>query len=109
VNRQEIFAALAPAMHEVAVAGGAVVVQLKDLTVRERDAWRQACAQDDGSLRPDWLLHLLHLAVHDGEGQRLWATPGEVDGPDAIISALATEVLKANGLAADSQKEAAGN
>ena len=109
MKRDQILAALQPATHEVSVAGGALVVRLKDLTVRERDGWRSACANDDGTLKADWLLHLLHLAVHDGDGQRLWATPAEVDGPDALISELAQAVLKANGLAADSQKEAAGN
>lgn len=109
MNREAILAALQPTFQEVQAAGGAVVVQVKDLTVREREAWRTASAGEDGQLKPDWLLQLLSLAVHDGDGAKLWPTAADVDGPDAIISELAQAVLRQNGLAADSQKEAQGN
>ena len=109
MNRDQILAALQPTFQQAEAAGGALRVQVKDLTVREREAWRAASAAEDGALKSDWLLQLLALAVHDEAGQRVWHTAGEVDGPDSVISELAQQVLRINGLAGDSQKDAQGN
>jgi len=109
MDRNQILAALQPASHQVSIRDGAISFHIKDLTVRERDAWRTACTKDDGSLRPDWLLHLLHIAVLDESGQPVWDSIDAVDGPDAIVSEMASHVLRINGLAQDSQKDAQGN
>jgi hypothetical protein len=108
VNREQILAALAPSFKSVEVADGKLQLKIKDLTVRERESWRAASAEGEG-LKSDWLLRLLHLAVYTVDGEQLWQQVEDVDGPDSLISAISEVVLKVNGLASGSQKEAMGN
>lgn len=107
MQRDAILALLQPAYEAIEVQG--IKLKVKHLTVREREVWRAASTKDDGSLKADWLLQLLALAVHDEACQPVWPDLASVDGPDGIISDMAKEVLRINGLAADSQKEAQGN
>jgi hypothetical protein len=108
VNREQVLALLAPSFHPVEVADGRLQLKVKDLTVRERETWRAASADGEG-LKQDWLLRLLHLAVYTVDGEQLWPAIEDVDGPDSLISAISEVVLKVNGLASGSQKEAMGN
>jgi hypothetical protein len=106
--KDSLKAILAPKVEPFELGPGAAV-KIKELSLKERIAWRAASVLEDGKLSDDWIAQLLFRAVQDEAGDPLWASAEEVDGSESVLGRLLEACQKANGLAADSSKEAQGN
>jgi hypothetical protein len=102
-------ALLMPKKHLHEIADG-VHVQIKELSLKERIEWRKAAIAEDGdSLKDDWIQALLHLAVLDEDGSKVWESADEVDGSEEIIKKILELVQDVNGLKSESVDEAEKN
>ena len=106
--KESLKALLAPRSSSYELAEG-LSVQIRELSLKERILWRAESVKEDGSLKDDWVSHLLYLSVRDMDGDRIWESAAEVDGSESVLGRLLEAVQRINGLAADSNKEAQGN
>jgi hypothetical protein len=89
--------------------GEDVKVVIKELSLRERINWRVECINENGDLKPDWMAHLLHVAVLQESGAKVWDKPEEVDGSEAVLADLLKKVQEVNKMTSDAVEEASGN
>lgn len=108
-TRESILSALSIRAVPFVLPGG-ITVRIREMSVRERLDWRRASLKDNGELVDDWALRVVQVCtLLPDVDEPLWPTVDQVDGPDAVLSALVQEVLRVNGLAAGAVKEEAEN
>jgi len=102
--KESLKALLAP-KSSVFELGQGVSVQIRELSLRERIAWRSESIGPDGKLGDDWVQNLLFRAVRDDDGNPVWERPEDVDGSESVLGKLLEAVQGVNGLGADKAQE----
>lgn len=89
--------------------GEDVKVVIKELSLRERIKWRAESVDEKGDLKPDWVAHLLQVAVLHESGAPVWDKPEDVDGSETVLTELLLKVQETNRLTAAAIEDARGN
>lgn len=84
-------------------------VIVKQMSLRDRLAWRAGILDEKGAVRDNWELELLALTVRKLDGSRVWSDAGAVDGSEEAIRPILEKALQVNGLAQGQVKSDEGN
>lgn len=84
-------------------------VTVRQMSLRERLAWRSRVISEGGELKASWELELLALTVYAPDGSAVWASAEDIDGSEEAIRPILAKSLEVNGLAQGQTRDDEGN